>query len=261
MPEKLGFDDEGSRLVEEFNASPQAQDRRRRITSALSLQPGQSLLDVGSGPGHQLFEMSATVGPSGQLVGVDPAESAIEISSRRCQGLTNVRFEQASLPTLPFDDASFDSVMSSQVFEYLDDVTGALHEIHRILRPAGRVLIHDTEWGALLWHAQDHDQMAKMMEVWNGHLVDPHLPQTLGARFKSAGFGNVTVEPVVHVESGLIPGSMSEVLMRFVVGYLESQGISPAETQDWQRDLTRLAEQGEYFFSSNEYIFTAEKPA
>lgn len=261
MPEKLEFDDEGSRLVEEFNASPEAQERRRRIAKAFSLQPGELVLDVGSGPGHQVCEMSAAVVPTGQLVGIDPAESAIAISSQRSRGLTNVRFKQASLPTLPFDDASFDAVMSSQVFEYLDNATHALQEIRRILRPGGRVLIHDTEWGALLWHARDREQMAKIMKAFDGHLADPHIPQTLGAKLRHVEFVDVAVEPVVHVESDLIQGSMSEVLMKFVVGYVESQGISSAETKNWVQDLTRLSERGEYFFSSNEYIFTAGKPA
>ncbi len=62
---KLEFDDEGSRLVEEFNASAGATARRARILQALALQPGDRVLDVGSGPGHQAFEMSSVVGAPG----------------------------------------------------------------------------------------------------------------------------------------------------------------------------------------------------
>lgn len=121
MPDKLEFDDEGSRLVEEFNSSPQAQERRRRIADALAPRLGESILDVGSGPGNQVYEMATIVGASGEIVGADPEDSAIEIASQRCREFSNVRFEQASLPNLPFEDATFDAVMSSQVFEYLDD--------------------------------------------------------------------------------------------------------------------------------------------
>jgi ubiquinone/menaquinone biosynthesis C-methylase UbiE len=257
---KLEFDDEGSRLVEEFNASTGATERRARILQALALKSGDRVLDVGSGPGHQAFEMSAVVGNTGRIDGVDPAESAVEIARRRCSALGNVSFQLGEVSHLPFDDATFNAVMSSQVFEYLDDVAGGLAEMFRVLKPGGRVLIHDTDWGALLWHSSDPDRMARMMASWDRHLADPHLPQTLGRKLSDVGFKNVWAEPVVHLEMSYDPSSVSAVLMKFVVGYVMSQGVSQSEAVDWADDLRALGSSGAYFFSSNEYIFTADKP-
>ena len=67
MEEILEFDDETSRVVEEFNSSPGAKERRRRITAALNPQAGEAILDVGCGPGNQIFEMSSMVGPGGRI--------------------------------------------------------------------------------------------------------------------------------------------------------------------------------------------------
>jgi hypothetical protein len=53
---------------------------------------------------------------------------------------------------------------------------------------------------------------------------------------------------------------MSAILMKFVVGYVVSQGVSQDEADAWADDLLGLGATGEYFFSSNEYIFSAEKP-
>jgi len=259
MPENLQFDDEGSRLVEEFNASPGATERRRRIIEALALKAGETVLDVGSGPGHQAYEMSAIVGADGRVEGFDPAESAIAISSQRCIDLPNVHFHLGGLPTLPFDADTFDAVMSSQVFEYLDDVQSGLCEIHRILRPGGRLLIHDTDWGSTLWHSTDPARMARILEVWVGHLVNPHLPQTLGKELQRAGFSDVSVDPIVQLETDLRPGSASNILMKFVVGYVESQGVKLSESSAWMGDLVELDKRGEYFYSSNEYMFVGQK--
>ena len=260
MEEVLEFDDETSRVVEEFNASQGAMERRRRITATLALKAGESILDVGSGPGHQAFEMSANVGPSGRVQGIDPAESAIAIASKRCSGLPNVDFEIGDATQLPFEDATFDAVMSSQVFEYLDNVSDGLREMYRVLRPNGRVLIHDTDWGALLWRSSDTQRMARIMEVWDRHLTDPCLPQTLRSKLRNAGFRDIDVEPVIQLETEFDPGSVSGVLMRFIVGYVESQGISASEANDWKADLENLGASGDYFFSSNEYIFVGRKP-
>lgn len=257
---KLEFDDEGLRLVEEFNASAGATARRARIQEALSPRLGNRVLDIGSGPGHQAFELSFAVGTAGRIDGVDPAESAVEIGRRRCSELSNTSFRVGEAANLPFDDATFDAVMSSQVFEYLHDVASGLAETFRVLKKGGRVLIHDTDWGALLWHSSDATRMTRIMKAFEGHLADPHLPRTLGPKLADAGFVNVSAEPIVHVETSYDPGSMSAILMKFVVGYVVSEGISRSEADAWAHDLRELGPNGQYFFSSNEYIFTAEKP-
>jgi arsenite methyltransferase len=147
---KSEFDHEFLRLVEEFNTSAGAVERRSRILRALDLRSGDHVLDVGAGPGHQVAEIAPTVAPGGLVKGVDAAESAITIARKRWTGLDNVEFVLGDAYKLPFENSTFDVVMSSQVFEYLDDVGAALSEIFRVLKPRGRVLIHGTEWGALL---------------------------------------------------------------------------------------------------------------
>ena len=150
--------------------------------------------------------------------------------------------------------------MSSQVFEFLEDVPGALAEMFRILKPGGRVLIHDTDWGATLWRSSDEARMARIMRIWDGHLADPHLPRTLGQRLGAAGFENLRAEAIVQLEIKYDPRSVSATFMKFVVGYATSHGISQGEADAWANDLRELSSRGEYFFSSNEYIFTGIKP-
>lgn len=257
---KSEFDDEFLRLVEEFNTSAGAVERRSRILRALDSRPGDNVLDIGSGPGHQVAEIASVVAPNGVVKGVDAAESAIAIARRRWTGLDNVEFTPGDAYKLPFGDSTFDAVMSSQVFEYLDDVAGALSEAFRVLKPKGRVLIHGTEWGALLWRSVDAERMERFMNIWDGHLANPHLPQTLAKKLADAGFESTKAEPVVHVETNYDPSSMSAILMKFVVGYVVSQGVSQDEADAWVDDLLALGSSGDYSYSSNEYIFTAERP-
>jgi arsenite methyltransferase len=257
---QLQFDDATSRLMEEFNASAGATRRRARLLDVLALQPGEHVLDVGPGPGHYAFEMASAVGDAGRVSGVDNAKDSIETAQRRCAGLANVSFDLGDAVDLPFAEATFDAAISTQTFEYLPDVGAALGEMFRVLKPGGRVLIHDTEWDAWVWHSRDRARMHRIMEVWDHHLADPHLPQTLGAKLTAAGFKDVGVEPLVHVETTYDPASMSAILIKFVTGYVTSQGIAESEAAAWADDLRAQGSRGDYFFSSNEYIFTGIKP-
>jgi SAM-dependent methyltransferase len=257
---QLEFDEETNRLMEEFNASAGATRRRARLLEVLALKPGDHVLDVGSGPGHYAFAIASAVGDAGRVAGVDNAKDSLETAQRRCSGLANVSFHLGDAVDLPFDAATFDVVISTQTFEYLPNVGATLGQIFRVLKPGGRVLIHDTEWDAWVWHSSDRARMNRIMEVWDSHLADPHLPQTLGAKLAAAGIEDVGVEPLVHVETTYDPASMSAILITFVAGYAMSQGIPESEATAWADDLRALGSSGDYFFSSNEYIFTGIKP-
>lgn len=257
---KLEFDDEFAALMEEFNVSAGAIERRKRISAALGLKPGMHVLDVGSGPGHQAFELAQIVGSQGHVEGVDSAEGSVEIARQRCSGLENVNFTLGDAYGLPYDTCTFDVAMSSQVFEYLDDVPKALGEMYRVLKPGGRVLIHGTGWGALLWHSNDPDRMARILKIWDGHLADPRMCETMANRLSDTGFVGVSAEPIVHVETSYDPSSMSAILTKFVSGYVVSQAVSEAEAASWADELRERGESGEHFFSTNEYIYMGGKP-
>ncbi len=257
---KFEFEDEGSRQIDAYNGSAGARARRAKILDVLALTPGTRVLDVGSGPGHQAFEMASVVGPSGRVDGIDPADTAIDIARHRCTELDNVHFQVGEATKLPFSDSIFDAAMSSQTFEFVDDVPAALAEMFRVLRPGGRLLIHDTDWGTICWRSSDPGRMARIMKALEGAFADPHLPQALAERLTAAGFADVRAEPFVQLEIDYDPLGVSAVLTESIPSYVTSNGISRDEADAWAADLLEHASRGEYFFSSTEYIFTGIRP-
>src|SRR5205085_9212344 len=123
----------------------------------------------------------------------DASPEMLALAPRRCEGHSNVTFREGNAAALPVDDGAFDAALCVQVMEYVPDPAGALAEIHRSLRPGGRVLVWDVDWGTVWWHSKNPDRMRRMLAAWDEHLVHPSLPRTLGARLRAAGFADVAV--------------------------------------------------------------------
>jgi SAM-dependent methyltransferase len=109
------------------------------------VRPGQTVLDLGSGPGLDSLLAARRVGPTGKVVGVDLCPEMVEKARRNASllGLRNVEFVRAEIEKLPLRDASVDVVISNGVFNLCPDKPGVMAEACRVLRPGGRLQMAD----------------------------------------------------------------------------------------------------------------------
>ncbi|MCP4201241.1 MAG: arsenite methyltransferase [bacterium] len=112
---------------------------------ALDLQPGETVLDLGSGGGIDVFLAARQVGPTGRVIGVDMTPEMIELArdNARRGGYANVEFREGRLEALPVDDGSIDAVTSNCVINLVPDKRAVYAEIARVLRPGGRTVVSD----------------------------------------------------------------------------------------------------------------------
>lgn len=136
-------------------------DYDKRIVTALELKGADRVLDLGCGTGVLTHLISERLDPGagGSAVGIDASAKMIKIA-RKKRGRDNCRFEVAAAEGLPFDDMSFDAVVSSLFFHHvdLDLKKRALSEAWCVLRPSGRLVIADMHkptnlFGAFVSHA------------------------------------------------------------------------------------------------------------
>jgi SAM-dependent methyltransferase len=109
------------------------------------LQPGQTILDLGSGAGLDSILAARRVRPSGKVIGVDMTQEMLVKAKRNVEavGLTNVEFRQGTLEALPVEDKTIDVAISNGVFNLCGDKPKVVSEVFRVLRPGARLQMAD----------------------------------------------------------------------------------------------------------------------
>jgi ubiquinone/menaquinone biosynthesis C-methylase UbiE len=260
MATGLRFSEETGRKLEAAYLTPDVVAHRAYILRALDLQPGERVLDIGCGPGLLARDMAASVGHGGRLCGVDVSEDMLTMSRNRCANQPWTEFRRADATQLPYPDDSFDAAVSIQVYEYVADIAAALAELCRVMRPGGRVLIMDTDFGSLVLHTEHKARMQRVLAAWDEHFVHAELPRTLSRQLRDAGF---TVRhrdaiPIFNPEyrENVFARHILAIMASFVAG---RQGVSREEADAWLAEFVELDKQAKFFFSLNRYVFVAQK--
>jgi ubiquinone/menaquinone biosynthesis C-methylase UbiE len=261
MRGRLKFDEEGARAIEKAYLTADVIAQRQATLNHLALEPGERVLDIGSGPGLLAWDMAQIVGGQGQVAGIDISDSMLTLARRRCEGIEWVEFMLGDASALPFDDGSFDVAVATQVYEYIDHVEIALAELYRALRPGGRAAIIDTDWRSFVLHTDDPERMQRVLAAWDDHLAHPSLPQILGEKLRDAGFALDDHVVIPLVNSNYSDDSYSHnligVVADFVVGH---HAVTQAEAEAWAAEQRSRDARGAYFFSINRDLFLVRKP-
>lgn len=257
---RLEFDESMASQLEVLYNRRDVVRRRRLVGEAIAVQPGEHVLDVGCGPGFYVKELLDQVGVDGSVTGVDVSKAMLAVAAKRVEGHDNVAFCEAEATALPVPDGAFDAAVSVQVLEYVPDVAAALAEIHRALRPGGRVVIWDVDWATVSWHTADHARMQRMLDAWDNHLVHPSLPRTLTRQLHDAGFADVTTDGHAFVTTALDPETYGGSMMGTIYQYaVEQGGVDAADAAAWKAEQKQLAARGEFYFACTQVCFGARR--
>lgn len=257
----LQFDSEAANRLQRLYVTPYAQQRRAVAREALALRAGEQVLDIGTGPGFEPYELATVLGPGGHLHAVDTSDTMLQLSRQRCVDQPWVEFQPADARRLPFADATFDAAVVVQVYEYVSEVGAALAELYRVLRPGGRAVVVDTDWRAIVWEARDPARMTRVLNAWEEHLVHPYLARSLPGLLKHAGFALRHAQVLSAFDLAFSADGFSYTLAQLIADYVPGrQGLSKDDAAAWHEDLRSADEEGRYYFCLNQVLYLAIKP-
>jgi ubiquinone/menaquinone biosynthesis C-methylase UbiE len=169
------------------------------------LEPGEVVLDLGSGGGIDVLLSARRVAPTGKAYGLDMTDEMLEIAreNQRKAGVANAEFLKGEIEAIPLPDNSVDVIISNCVINLSTNKRLALAEAHRVLKPGGRFAISDVVAKGPL-----PDSIRLDLELWAGCLAGCIEEEEYRQLLQDVGFQGVDIEPTrVYADSDICIGS------------------------------------------------------
>lgn len=230
--------------------APAVAAQRTLTRQLLDARPGETLLDLGCGPGHLAGELAAETGEDGRIIALDRQPEMVQTAvSRAAAGGVAQRCAVVlgDAAALPLAGGSCDGIVAVQVLEYVPDVAQALGEIRRVLKRGGRAVIVDTDWRSCVWNSADEGRTDTVLRAWDEHCAHPHLPARLLPMARAAGFADVDVQAVPLVETDTREDTYSMGMLATIARFVGRR--QPELAEAWRADIRARALEGDYFFS------------
>jgi len=161
-------------------------------TALAQLNPGETVLDLGSGGGIDVLLSARRVGPTGKAYGLDMTDEMLALAreNQRKAGVTNVEFLKGAIEEIPLPDNSVDVIISNCVINLSADKDRVLREAFRVLKPGGRFAVSDV-----VVRGEVPAVIRRSVELWIGCVAGALEENEYREKLSRAGFVDVDVEP------------------------------------------------------------------
>ena len=159
-------------------------------TALAEINPGETVLDLGSGGGIDVFLAANKVGEEGKVIGVDMTPEMVETAIKNAKegGYENVEFKHGEIENLPVENNNIDVIISNCVINLTPNKSNAFKEAFRVLKPNGRILVSD-----LVTEGEIPLEIRKNFEAWAGCIAGALDKQEYLETIRNAGFNEVEI--------------------------------------------------------------------
>jgi ubiquinone/menaquinone biosynthesis C-methylase UbiE len=226
-------------------------EARRTMLRHLRLETTSRVLEAGSGPGTALPDLLDWVGPSGQIVGLDPTHALVREAEARAQaaGTRHATYAVGDIREIAQPDNSFDAAFCDKILVHVGPPAQAVAELVRVARSGGRV-------GAVEWYSQGMVMAADYVltrRVLDGSApagaLNPLVPLELEHLFARAGLRQIDAGSIV-AEAGRYLPSLKMMLKRRAEQAIELQAISAEAGAAWLEELDAREARSEFYWAA-----------
>jgi len=188
----------------------------------LALQPGETVVDLGSGAGIDVFLAADRVGPNGRVIGVDMTPEMLERARRNAAkaGVTNAEFREGRLENLPVATGTVDAITSNCVINLVPDKAAVFKEVARVLKPEGRLVISDILLDKPLPEAIEKDMYAYVGCISGAAMRDAYF-----GMLKDAGLGEIEILKDIDYGAVVIQHAPEEAARLAAKAGIELEGL------------------------------------
>jgi arsenite methyltransferase len=161
-------------------------------TALAELEPGETVLDLGSGGGIDVLLSARRVGPTGKAYGLDMTDEMLALAreNQRKAGATNVEFLKGEIERIPLPTSSVDVIISNCVINLSADKDRVLAEAFRVLKPGGRLAVSDV-----VVRGEVPAEVRRSVELWIGCVAGALEEREYRDKLAKAGFEGIDLEP------------------------------------------------------------------
>jgi arsenite methyltransferase len=161
-------------------------------TALANLNPGETVLDLGSGGGIDVLLSAGRVGPSGKAYGLDMTDEMLALAreNQLKAGVDNVEFLKGEIENIPLPGDSVDVIISNCVINLSADKDRVLREAFRVLKPGGRLAVSDV-----VVSGDVPPEIRRHVELWVGCIAGALKDSEYDSKLRAAGFESIDIEP------------------------------------------------------------------
>lgn len=212
---------------------------KQRLVRALSVQPGQTAVDIGCGPGTDLGRLADAVGTEGSVIGVDRKPRMLQEARRRLAGRPNVDLYVGDIHDLPLRDGSVDRARADRVLQHVLDPAKAIAEVRRVLRPGGLFGMAEPDWDSVAVADQDIETSRRFADFLAGQVRNATIGRQLVRLCTQAGLRVRAVDPIAVLFRDFDTADQILGLRRNAARAVLAGKLAETDAEAWVQRLAR----------------------
>tara|TARA_B100002052_G_C15802341_1_gene561747 strand:- start:294 stop:1064 length:771 start_codon:yes stop_codon:yes gene_type:complete len=244
------FDNETSIIQQKIANGYAGVSRRLAIMNSLDLEIGHYAIDIGCGGGHLVEEIALGVGLNGKSIGLDPSKDQLDVASKRCESLNNIKLFCNTADNIDLKDNSCDRITSTQTLEYIKDIDPSLLEIKRISKKNSKFVNVSILWDYFKFYGPEKKLNDIIHEAFRAHCYHQMLPLDLVGKLSDLGYENINSKSLSYLITNRNYNSPAIFYEKMLAKFAISQGVSESNVSDWQEQIKKSEKNGKFGFTS-----------